>query len=260
MLKLKPFLKLLLICNLILVAILGILKAPEIHRVWLRTKVAEKVFEIRGRVNGSGGTGFALEAPSGQTYLVTNAHVCEHALKDGNSDNLLLVIRDGGMLKRQVLEISNKTDLCIIEGWPGIKGLKLGENTNIGNLVFAVGHPLLGSTTMTMGEVRSFEDVTVLRPIFNNKLFKGTPCNKAKNEAHMSPKFFETTRFGNSKECLVSEKKAIATSVSIYPGSSGSPLVDKSGKVVGVMFASNTYTHWGYAVNLNNLSYFLKNY
>src|SRR5271157_4158594 len=118
------------------------------HRQWLRNKVASKVFEIRGGIEHSSGgaTGFAIKGLSGMSYIITNAHVCEEVLRETKSQNLLFVKKDGHLLKRRVLEIFDTTDLCLIEGWPGVEGLSVGKDLDIGSVVYEVGHPHLMPT------------------------------------------------------------------------------------------------------------------
>lgn len=53
-------------------------RMPEMHEAFLRYKVGTRVYKIQAELNGGGGTGFQLKAPSGVNYVVTNSHVCEH--------------------------------------------------------------------------------------------------------------------------------------------------------------------------------------
>jgi S1-C subfamily serine protease len=226
------------------------------------------VFEVKGVKDGGGGTGFQVQAPSGENYIVTNSHVCEHSLKAANSKNILLVIRGEHAMKRRVLEISDRADLCLIEGWPGVEGLKLGSERDIGDMVIAVGHPMLGPTTMTMGELRDFVQVEIVHHVMpgpNKAQNKGLqasdePCEGPKFEVKMQKLFFFGIPMGEAKMCMVKETDAMQTNTEIYPGSSGSPVVDRWGRVVGVMFASDNRSNWGYAVNLENLAFFLKDF
>ena len=51
-------------------------RAPELHGQWLRHSVGSKVYTIKDTVVSGGGTGFAIQAPSGASYILTNDHVC----------------------------------------------------------------------------------------------------------------------------------------------------------------------------------------
>lgn len=267
--RLKRLQKPLTVLLLCLIAFTAVLEAPMFHRAWLRHKVASRVFEVKGTKDGGGGTGFQIEAPSGEQYIVTNSHVCEYALKDAGSKNILLVQRGEHLMKRRVMEISDRADLCLIEGWPGMSGLKLGGSSEVGDLVIAIGHPLLGPTTMTVGEVTAFSKVSIPHHIMKSgnakrdKMFNASDesCDQPKNEIKNQQLFlFGVIPLGEVKMCWVNEEMAMHTNATIYPGNSGSPLVDKWGRVVGVVFAADQRSHYGSAVNIDALKFFLADF
>lgn len=270
MIKFQPrkFLKPLALIAACLVLFGTLFELPNIHRVWLRNKVASRVVEVVGAKDSGGGTGFQVQAPSGVTYIVTNSHVCEYALKEAKSKNLLLVKKGDHYMKRRVYEISDKSDLCLIEGWPGMSGLNLGSEVSISDLVMAIGHPLLGPTTMTVGEVTAFTNVEMVHHIMKSnkktdKMFGASdePCDQPKNEIRKEQfMLFGVIPLGEVKMCLVKETHSIQTNVVIFPGSSGSPLVDRWGQVVGVVFAADDNSNWGLAVDLAHLREFLADY
>ena len=253
--KLKLLVKPLAVLALLVATFAFVHEIPNLQRAWLRNKVSSHVFEIRGAKNGGGGTGFQVEAPSGTVYIVTNSHVCEHTSKD---KNFVLVQKGEHLMKRLVLEVSEEADLCLIEAWPGMSGLKLGTSLDVGDLAIAIGHPLLGPTTLTSGEVTSIETVTVLHHVMRNP--NDGSCSLPKNEIRKRPIVFMGIFLGNAYLCLNNEQDALNTNIVIYPGSSGSPLVNKWGNVVGVMFASDQRTNWGSAVNLQHLKDFLSDF
>lgn len=266
--KLMPLVKpLLLVVSLVAVFAL-IVEIPNLRREWMRQKVADRVFEIKGIKDGGGGTGFQVEAPSGQAFIVTNSHVCEIAQKDGEDKNFLLVKKTDHWMKRRILEVDEQSDLCLVEAWPHLSGLSLGEMLEVGDEVTAIGHPHLGPITMMSGEVTAFTNIQMMHHLMisnearKDKFFGATSqaCNLPKNEIKKQEFFFFGLSLGEMTACMVNEKEAIQTNVTIFPGNSGSPLVDASGKVVGVIFASNTRSNWGYAVNLNHLKLLLQDF
>lgn len=267
--KLKPLLKPLALTGVLLALFVSVLAVPNIQRAWVRNKVADRTFEVKGKRNGGGGTGFQVEAASGTSYIITNSHVCEMAQADGKDENFLLVNRHDHWMKRRILEVSRDSDLCLVEGWPGLQGLSIGGRVHIGQTVSAIGHPHLGPITMSSGEVVAFTDTLIEHHIMLsgdkklNKLLGASDmaCDMPKNEIvkkHIM--FFGLIDLGEVPFCMVRESKAIQTNVTIFGGNSGSPLVDSWGRVVGIVFASDPSTNWGYAVNLRHLNLLLKDF
>jgi len=267
--KLKPLVKLLVFLGILAAVFITVLKLPQLHAAYVRHKVSSYVFEIRGTKTGGGGTGFQLLGPSGTPYIVTNSHICEGAQKDSKDQNHVLVKRDNHWLKRRILEIDENADLCLVEAWPSISGLTLGDEVEIGEKVSAIGHPRLGPTTKTDGEVTAFESVSLQHHIMKSGDAKLDGFLSASDEACNLPKNFVAKQMlylygilplGEVPICFVKETNAIRLNVIIFPGNSGSPLVDSSGNVVGVVFATDSNTNWGFAVNLNHLVNLLKDY
>ena len=267
--RVKRLLKPLAVLGLLAAVFVSVLEAPQVQRAYVRGKVAAAVFEVRGQKDGGGGTGFQVEGPSGTSYIVTNSHVCEFAQSAAKDQNFVLVKQTDHWLKRRVLEVDGEADLCLLEGAPNIAGLKLGGDVKIGDYVAAVGHPHLGPTTMSEGEVVARTDTLIQHHIMKSgdaKLdrFLGAsdePCDQPKNEIVKKMLYlFGFIPLGEAPICLVREKEAVQTNVTIFGGNSGSPLVDSWGRVVGVVFAADGSTNWGFAVNINHLKHLLRDY
>ncbi len=246
-------------------------RAPEIHSSLIRAKVGEKTYTIRGGLNTGGGTGFSIKGKSGITYIVSNAHVCE-VTPDGY--HVLVSSDDGRHMWRRILEISDKSDLCIIEGIPGVEGLSLGSEPSIGQIVASVGHPSLMPITLSRGEIIAPEDIHILKGVildpnnpedvkasqFVHPDYRLTPdqCTAPKNKivTETVDMFFFKLKV---KLCLDVTKGAYLTNILIQPGNSGSPVVDFWGNVVGVVFAADSY-NWGIVVSNKDLRDLLSNY
>lgn len=238
--------------------------APQIHRSYLRNKVGSRVVKIvkldeKGRVRG-GGTGFAIKAPSGENYLLTNAHVCE-AFK--GSPEIKAQLPDGTIIPRRILEISENTDLCLAEGLPGVEGLSVADDApKKGQIVNVVGHPRLKPLTLSMGELIGLQEVSILAGLIGDGSQEAKDAGWLTEEDCQKPKNkimeFETI-FGTIKACMISVL-AYQTSAVALPGNSGSPAVDMWGNVVGVLFAGDSEVHWGMLVTLKDVKDFLKVY
>jgi serine protease Do len=121
----------------------------------------------------------------------------------------------------RVIGISNKVDLCLATAVPGTNsGLELAPSE--AQHIYVVGHPYLMPNVLSEGYVVGYEHVFIADP-------QHGPF----------------------------DVDAVITSAPIYPGNSGSPAMDASGRVVGVVFASSQLTHYGSMVSLDQLREFL---
>ncbi len=266
---LKRLVKPLALLSIFAVAFLTTLEFPKLHAAYVRHKVSSYVFEIRGTRESGGGTGFQVKSESGNTYIVTNSHVCEGAQKDSNDFDHVLVKRDDRWMKRRILEIDENADLCLVEAWPSLSGLKMGEGADVGEQISVIGHPRKGPLTMTSGEVTAFEDLFIQHHIMKSgdvrldNMLKATDetCSLPKNIIQKKMTFlYGILPMGEATICFFKETQALRISANVFPGNSGSPLVNSSGEVVGVVFATDTNTNWGFAVNLERLKNLLKDY
>jgi len=194
------------------------IKTPQIHRNFLYREVGNKVVEVVkvdplfGQIQG-GGTGWSVKL-HGKYYIITNKHVCEMYQGDKNAT---IKLNDGRLLHRQVISISDISDLCAIEGIEEIGALSLADNIYIGEIVSVVGHPLLLPINVSYGAI------------------------------------LEENNFQIGFE----SELAFLSTCQILPGNSGSPVVNYRGQVVGVAFAADSDVHWGLIIPLDDLKMFL---
>lgn len=236
----KKFLLCLLMCVLAL-------KAPELQYNYVRGKVQKATVYVTNETRTSGGSGSHVIAPSGKVYILTNAHVC----KVGKNGSVFITDDFGRTVPRKILEVSNFTDLCLIEPLPNYHGaLKVGHDVYPGEIVASVGHPTLMPTTMSKGEVIGQAEIDVFDHVIQDSDDK---CDASKN------RIIEVNSFFGPVSICVLHLNANLTTTTILPGNSGSPQIDAYGDLNGVFFAGNE-ANWGFSVTLKDVKEFLLPY
>ncbi len=227
-----------------------IIITPQMRRNFIRKYVGSKVVEIVKTKDGKpigGGTGFGIKAPSGREYIMTNAHVCS-AFKD---EDPTVLLPNGSMVKRKILSISDTTDLCLIEGVTGLGALELGKSVYIGETIMIVGHPLLMPLAVSEGDIIDLKVNEIGLGIIGEEILEKN-CRLPKNKIVEVQYGF----FGTVPVCM-EEIMSYQTTAQSLPGSSGSPVVNKEGQVIGVNFAGDELVHWGISVPLEDVKKFL---
>jgi S1-C subfamily serine protease len=215
--------------------------APEIppsqsipHEVF--SKLEPSVLKITDFDERSGGTGFLVKNENGHTFLVTNAHVCKEPGMQ------MRISRDGDKISyvSKALEIDRLHDLCIMEAVPG-EDLEIAEEeAGQYTTAYTLGHPLLFPNTPTQGLVLTEEDMEIA----------GHPNSRgdcAEDERKVEDLF--------AVYCL-RVMHLRRTTIPTYPGSSGSPVVNSSGKLIGVINSGGPMNHGNY-IPLRFLATFL---
>ena len=158
------------------------------------------------QVSSGGGTGFYVETAAGAKYILTNRHVCEMDTPGG----YYLLRQGAAKFVAKLISMSSYADLCVLTPPRDItltrKPYQLSlKRLNPGDLVAAFGHPFLRPLTSTVGEFinETREPINMVIPGF-------------------SPA--DLINIGRSD-------------MMIFPGNSGSPVIDITGDVVGIVFA-----------------------
>jgi S1-C subfamily serine protease len=227
------------------------------HEAYLFKTVSKNIVRLVNTAHNSGGTGFVVKAPSGKLYTLTNEHVCDLGKETGSLQAVIepkSYLADNRFVSLRIIEKAKDTDLCILEAVPGLTGLTLGSQPEIGDNVNIVGHPFLEPRTLTRGQVTSFSFITIALD-YN---LPETECVD-RGGASFAVNDAVANFFGIMSIC---EKDVYAarTTASAFPGNSGSPVVNIYGNVVGALFAGNNATHFGYIVPLSSIKEFLRLY
>ncbi len=219
----------------------------NIHNTYIRI-LGSGVVMLTNSAGNSGATGFIVKGKSGKKYIMTNNHVC------GLAENGLLraVNTSGESFIVNKVKSYKYNDLCALEA---LKPLGLAVNVarsvDLGESTWVVGHPLLEPRSVNVGELSGTVIVTI-----------AVSSNPQKGECEGPTYSIEDTSntlyhlFGVDSICF-RRLEAVASTMSIQPGNSGSPAVNIYGSVVAVAFAANESGTRSYFVPLNDLKNFL---
>ncbi len=216
-------------------------RAPAIHDQYLRYTVGSQVVLLVNEDEQSGGTGFYVKAESGANYILTNAHVCGH---EGQTIVNTLNEETKRLVKLRIIEVSNSTDLCLVEAPKYItNGLSLASGISKGDEVIVVGHPHLLPLTVSHGQMIGYGPVKVLA---------------GQGACPQEGGMFSTAQTFFGDVCVMSLQAGF-TNALILPGNSGSPIVSFSGKLIGVVFAAGD-DGWACIIPLDQVKEFLSAY
>ncbi len=223
-------------------------EAPKFKKTILRNYVSNKVVTITNYEGNSGGTGFFVQLPSGRTGILTNAHVC----KMSESEPIFVQLDNDRKVPVKIIEISKETDLCLIESYGTTKGLAIGDSPEVGEQLYSVGHPALLPTSMTSGEISGPGEIDLLDHVIEEG--KAENCSKpSQHKQEFDFIFFHVTA------CLERYQVFFST-IPSFPGNSGSPIIDKYGKVRGICFAGDTRINWAILLGADLIKKFLTPY
>lgn len=202
------------------------------------------VKKLRGAtMHISVGTGFLMEGAKG-TYLMTNWHVCLAGAWQGKIQGNY---EDGELLRGKIVKFSPRFDLCVAKVGrakaPFKKPLKLSKSLKPGQAVYTRGYPFM-ILSETSGHVIGEMQWDYTFPIEEiGQCYKG------------SKKEYNT--LGALTGCTFTFDDNV-TDMYARPGSSGSPVVDANGDLVGVMSSWDSGADAGGMVKLEHITEFMK--
>jgi S1-C subfamily serine protease len=225
--------------TLALVLGLVVIFGSNIKDNYYRSQIGDSVVRIYNMQQSSGGTGFHIKAESGRIYILTNKHVC--GLADEN--DMVIIEKNGEEFARQVYKRYVEHDLCLVDAISqDYSFIDIASFVEKGEDIIVVGHPGLRRLTLAHGEFIGKEKVQ-LNSVVNHEA-----------ECDGTVQFY-----GNGMLECIEIFVSSAISSPIYGGNSGSPVVNKWGNVIGVVFAGNrSQVNDAYMVPLNYVKDFLK--
>jgi len=214
------------------------LEAPYVHRKYIRNIAEESVVQIFGEEGM--GTGSHVQLPDGRIVILTNKHICKMT-----GPLMVKAVGEPLPIARKIIEISKEHDLCAIEPLDGHKGIKLGSAPVLGDELYTLGHPRGDALNVAKGEY------------FDDKVIQMVEREQADGSCLNGKHASVDGLFGPVSVCVI-ESNTIQVSSPTYPGNSGSPVVNKYGRLVAVIFAGDQrIENSGEAVPLSYVKEFL---
>jgi len=219
-----------------------VLTITNTYERFLIYKISKAIVKVTMTKNQYiGGTGFQVMAPWGEKIIVTNDHICE-----GMLNNTAYISHDKKTWKSKIIAQSNYTDLCILTGIEQLPVLTLGWAQSRFDTILILGHPALQPITPSKGRVIA----TIKVRLF---IFKSEKDCKGSGYSWEETK----RKFGSPIYACIRRVESIMTTAKIFPGSSGSPVINRFGLVTGVIFAGNFLRQSSYYIPVQELQDFL---
>lgn len=189
-------------------------------------------------------SGEQVVAPSGESYILTAGH-CRGVSKDGIS----IEVKDefGHILPRRIIAEDPNSDLLLLEGLPGVKGLKIAGSWHKGQHIRTFTHGRGLDLYKTEGYLVQEKQITVVLPLDADE---ECPAPKA-HDGELNYGFFSV------QACILDVPEIMITAM-VAPGSSGGLIVDDAGDLIGVVSVGDGV--FGGTVRLQDIQKFLNNY
>lgn len=229
-----------------------VVNGPQIYANYIRLKVSPSVVTIHVEEDRKDayvqGTGFHVLTPSGKKVLLTNRHICEESR---NGYVLVAGHESDRFFRLKIVRMSTDTDLCEVEPLPNARPLPLSSTFLIGEKIVTAGHPSGLPLTIDYGQVLGVIWSSTSRPAVPKEV-KAGKC-RWKND-HFEE---ETDAKGLPIKLCYEVNRTVMTTAHVVGGSSGSPMLNRYGQVVGIVFLRHENNYAG-AISLRRIMEFLE--
>lgn len=217
-----------------------------IHTAFVNLMLENSVYKLNMKYRSTGvaagtATGFVTRTSTGRVVMVTNSHVCGllrgKTLFPGQRDTQVF-LEDGRELT--TLRVDYGNDLCVMN-LPGRVDaetpLQVSKTApEVDSLIYVLGHPVGGPLRFVSGtKLVDDKDLNAIGELLTvQKNFPTIKCVIIDRIIY--------------QVCGVYRQSALITA-QIFPGNSGSPVVNWLGNVVGVVWGYNPNEKLGYATS-----------
>lgn len=193
-------------------------------------------------LTGTGtGTGFIYNK-NGKQYLVTNSHVC-------GEQKSLLIKDENFSIESQVLYTSLDHDICLLKPLKNKYGINSGKYLN-NKEYFTYGFPFDRPGQVGKGIFSNFDKAAVFTYLVTNQSI----ANKCLKENSV------IQHNGIVYGCIHFYTNVSLTKLLTHPGQSGSPVLNKFGQLVGVIFSRTGSGSEGVMLKVETLNEAIKEY
>lgn len=201
---------------------------------------ADRVFKVQDINNpAKHGTGVVVKTKSGKKVILTNGHVCDAV---GSSADL---VNDTFKIRSTFLFRSSDSDLCLMT-FPETVEITPLELDSVGPLmneiIYTIGFPSNHPLTLVQGNIVG-PHKDVMGKIYNGQ----SNC-------------MQILMYKDGTAICIYIQEMVLVSVQTFQGSSGSPALNKQGKLIGLVFASMNSTGFGALVYLEDIKKVLNNF
>lgn len=205
--------------------------------------IEERAVQLVG--NGHSCSGEQVHAPSGADYILTAAHCSILADKYGK---ITVKTEDGRTLTRRIVAEDAKSDLLLLEGLPNLRGLSIASVSIRKQSVRTFTHGRGFELYQTEGALFGYQRIVIK--------MEEELCSLGMSKYHYQD--MRDPYFGSIEKVCVMDTIDMGTTALIVPGSSGGPVVNLYGDLVGVVSAGDGT--FGFLVSLKDIKAFVNNY